>query len=136
MLPLYLFLLFAPADASRPHERLPLPTAEVNDLSGVWWCEGAFSGKAYVGAVLVTRHGSLYRLQYTVTDGIPYDGFGLLRDNVLSVTWTQGKMQGVASYRVQSASRLEGRYVYYGEGRTDGKTYRENLTLLRRLPGE
>ena len=136
MVSLYLLFALASSDVTRQPERLPLPLeSAAHDLEGAYWVEGRFGDKTYLGTALVGRHGDLYEIQYATTAG-GYSGFGLLSGGLLSIGWTQGTSRGVVAYRVLPGSVLDGRYVIHNGKGTDGKVYRETLTLLRRMPKE
>lgn len=137
MLPLYLFFLFAPADTHRQSERLPLPTAEADDLSGIYLCEGRQGTKAYAGACVVTRVGSTYLFAWQASGELSNTtGIGFRDGDRVQVGWSTPNGKGVTSYRLVGNGVLVGRWCTLTGGGTDGGVHSETLTLLKRLPVE
>jgi hypothetical protein len=99
------------------------------DLPGTYACEGTQSGGVvYEGTVEVVRDEGTYQLLWTL-DEQQYIGIGILRNDVLAVSY-YGNPPGLVLYHIESSPsgpRLVGQWTVLG-GR--GQLYSETLTKV------
>jgi hypothetical protein len=95
-------------------------------VSGVYLCEGTNpDGSAYKGFVEIAALNSTYLVHWVMADGVEVLGVGILKSNMLSVSYFGGT-PAVAVYRVDG-DRLVGEWTMGG---AEGKIYSETLTRM------
>jgi hypothetical protein len=88
---------------------------------GTYKMEGANpDGRAYAGTVTIEQNGLNYKLHWTLGDAGQQQqyGQGILQDGILSVSYldVSGQDYGVASFKVVSDTRLEGKWASFESG--------------------
>ena len=111
------------AAASEPDAQ---STAKKTDPTGVYLCEGMNpDGHRYRGIVQIAAVDETFLVRWTLSDDIEVTGVGILRNDVLSVSYFGGT-PAVVVYKVD-AEKLVGEWTMGG---ADGKTYAETLTRV------
>ena len=96
------------------------------DPSGVYLCEGMNpDGHRYRGIVQIAAIEDTFLVRWTLADDIEVTGVGILRNDVLSVSYFGGT-PAVVVYKVDP-EKLVGEWTMGG---ADGKTYAETLTRV------
>jgi hypothetical protein len=96
------------------------------DPSGVYLCEGTNpDGHRYRGIVQIAAVEDTFLVRWTLSDDIEVTGVGILRNDMLSVSYFGGT-PAVVVYKVD-AEKLVGEWTMGG---ADGKTYAETLTRV------
>ena len=96
------------------------------DPSGVYLCEGTNpDGHRYRGIVQIAAIEDTFLVRWTLSDDIEVTGVGILRNDVLSVSYFGGT-PAVVVYKVD-AEKLVGEWTMGG---ADGKTDAEPLTRV------
>ncbi|HIK07194.1 MAG TPA: hypothetical protein IGS40_21300 [Trichormus sp. M33_DOE_039] len=87
------------------------------DITGQYKCKGKnVDGSTYDGTANITKKGSVYYVKWSVGKQ-NFNGIGILQGNVLAVSY-YGNFSGVAAYRIESSSRLVGRWTTRRQGTT------------------
>ena len=111
------------AAASEPDAQA---TAKKTDPSGVYLCEGMNpDGHRYRGIVQIAAIEDTFLVRWTLSDDIEVTGVGILRNDMLSVSYFGGT-PAVVVYKVD-AEKLVGEWTMGG---ADGKTFAETLTRV------
>ena len=112
------------AAASEPD---PQSTAKkAGDPSGVYLCEGMNpDGHRYRGIVQIAAVDDTFLVRWTLSDDIEVTGVGILRNDMLAVSYFGGT-PAVVVYKVD-AEKLVGEWTMGG---ADGKTFAETLTRM------
>ena len=96
------------------------------DPSGVYLCEGTNpDGHRYRGIVQIAAIEDTFLVRWTLSDEIEVTGVGILKNDMLSVSYFGGT-PAVVVYKVD-AEKLVGEWTMGG---ADGKTYAETLTRV------
>ena len=105
---------------------LAVPALSVaQDLSGVYQCEGVGpNGKPYRGTVEIAKNEQTYRVKWTIAPDGVYLGIGILKDDMLAVSYF-GQVVGVVLYKIEKGPRLVGEWTVIG---ADGQVFSETLT--------
>ena len=101
-------------------------TAKKPDPTGVYLCEGMNpDGHRYRGIVQIAAVDDTFLVRWTLSDDIEVTGVGILRNDMLAVSYFGGT-PAVVVYKVD-AEKLVGEWTMGG---ADGKTYAETLTRV------
>jgi len=99
---------------------------KVSDPSGVYLCEGTNpDGKRYRGIVQIAAVDDTFLVRWTLSDDIEVTGVGILRNDMLAVSYFGGT-PAVVVYKVDP-EKLVGEWTMGG---ADGKTFAETLTRM------
>ena len=111
------------AAASEPDQSTAKKLA---DPSGVYLCEGTNpDGHRYRGIVQIAAVEDTFLVRWTLSDEIEVTGVGILRNDMLAVSYFGGT-PAVVVYKVD-AEKLVGEWTMGG---ADGKTFAETLTRV------
>ena len=107
----------------------PLAQAAPNDdLSGLYRCEGTNpDGKPYRGTVEIVKNDQTYRVKWTMGQRGASFGIGVVRGDVLAVSYYTGGNLGVVVYRIVKGPQLIGEWTVLG---ADGQLFPEKLTKM------
>ncbi|HRH44168.1 MAG TPA: hypothetical protein PKY82_21225 [Pyrinomonadaceae bacterium] len=113
-------------------------TAAVKEIAGSYGVKGTnVNGQGtYEGNLTITKRGEVYQFSWDV-GGSKYDGVGVLTDNAIAVSYTEGadgKGCGVALYKIGSDGSLDGKSGYWGSD--NGETEKATRTSGTDLAGE
>lgn len=105
----------APANSSTTSSS---PTAAPKNIAGDYDATGTNvnGGGAYKASLVVTPRDDVYQFSWN-SGGKAYDGVGVLTDNTVAVSYTDGangKGCGVVLYKIGSDGSLDGRSGYWG----------------------
>ena len=101
--------------------------ADANSLTGVYACEGVNpDGHPYTAVLEVVQYGEHIRARWTFPDGPPVLGLGLLRDEVLAISYFSQGTVGLVVYRVVDDKMTVGEWITAGAR----GVHRESLTKL------
>jgi hypothetical protein len=108
---------------------LPLAQAAPNDdLSGVYRCEGTNpDGKPYRGTVEIVKNDQTYRVKWTMGQRGASFGIGVVRGDMLAVSYYTSGNLGVVVYRIAKGPQLIGEWTVLG---ADGQLFPERLTKM------
>jgi hypothetical protein len=118
---------------------MPLAQAAPNDdIAGVYRCEGMNpDGKPYRGTVEIVKNDQTYRVKWTMGQRGASFGIGVVRGDMLAVSYYTGGNLGVVVYRIVKGPQLIGEWTVLG---ADGQLFPEKLTrmgvLAKGLPEE
>jgi hypothetical protein len=84
------------------------------------------SGKPYRTIVEIAKDGQTYVLRWRNQEGAAV-GIGILRNDVLAVSYFTGRDLGVVVYRIEKGPTLTGQWGIFG---ADGQLYPETLTRV------
>jgi hypothetical protein len=98
------------------------------DITGVYRCEGTNpDGSSYQGLVRIIREDETYQVRWHKGDRIISLGVGLVRDDLLSVSYVASGNIGVIVYRIKKGPQLDGEWTILG---ASDKVLSETLTKL------
>jgi len=104
--------------------------AKQPDLAGTYRCEGLNpEGKTYEGTVEISKQEQTYRLKWMTPPAGVSVGIGIVKGDVLAVSYFDGAMMGVVLYKIEKGPKLVGEWTVIG---TEGHVYPETLTKLGR----
>lgn len=102
-------------------------SAQEVDLGGTYQCEGvSVRGNPYRGIVEIVKDDQTYVVRWVSREG-PAVGIGILRGDLLAVSYFTGSDVGVVVYRIEPGPRLRGEWSILG---ADGHLHPETLTKL------
>lgn len=107
----------------------PAPRAAQNEasLAGVYICEGLNpEGHPYTAVLEIAEYGQHIRARWTFPDGPPAFGVGLLRDQVLAISYFGPRSVGLIVYQVEDDKIVAGEWIVAGAR----GVYRESLTKV------
>lgn len=120
-------LRFAVAVAALTLALPSLALAQESNLVGVYRCEGVSpGGSPYRTVVEITKDEDTYELRWRAAQGNAV-GIGIVRGDVLAVSYFTGANMGVVLYRIEKGPKLTGEWSVFG---SDGHRYPETLTKL------
>ncbi len=97
------------------------------DLAGTYRCDGVSpGGKAYRSVVEIVKDDKTYVVRWLSREG-PAVGIGIVRSDVLAVSYFTGRQVGVVVYRIEKGPKLTGQWSLLG---ADGQLYPETLTKV------
>ena len=89
------------------------PAVPEDEIAGVYECRGVGpEGNLYGGLVQIVKSGEIYRLQWFIGDENQF-GMGVVRDNVLVVSYLSRTGTGVVLYRIKP-DQLVGEWMLFG----------------------
>ncbi len=89
--------------------------ADEPDIAGVYDCQGTeMDGNKYTAKVEIRRVGDAYAVSWAKGGGLMAVGVGLRRGNVLSVSFTNKEMGGIAVYTVAKDRTMAGEWTEVG----------------------
>lgn len=98
-------------------------------LDGVYRSEGVNpDGTKYRGTVEIAKDDQTYLVRWLARQ-VTSIGIGIVRGDVLAVSYYTGTNIGVALYRIEKGPRLTGEWTVLG---ADGQRYPETLTKMGR----
>lgn len=98
------------------------------DLTGVYACEGQNpDGSAYSGRVEIVKWQDAYLVRWTIPSTSQVVGIGILRGDVLAVSYFGGS-PAIVVYSVSADDRLDGKWTLVG---ADGAVFSETLTRMK-----
>jgi hypothetical protein len=107
---------------------------EQPDVAGVYRCEGTNpDGSRYRGVVEIRKEADTYRVSWTMSQRASALGIGILRGDVLAVSYFTGESLGVVAYRMEKGGQLIGEWAVLGAG---GLTRPETLSRMGMLADE
>jgi hypothetical protein len=101
------------------------------DVAGVYRCEGTNpDGSQYRGVVEIEKDADTYRVRWTMSQRATALGIGIMRDDVLAVSYFTGESLGVVAYHREKGGQLIGEWAVLGAG---GRLRPETLTRMGML---
>jgi hypothetical protein len=102
--------------------------APYDDLAGVYRCEGTNpDGKPYRGTVEIVKNDQTYRVKWSMGQRSASFGIGVVRGDMLAVSYYTGGNLGVVVYRIAKGPQLIGEWTVLG---ADGQLFPEKLTKM------
>ena len=122
-------VLLATPSTSRAQDRQPsAPSTSERDLAGVYRCEGVNpDGRTYRGIVEMSKDDRTYRVKWTMGQGGTSVGIGMVRGDVLAVSYYTGQNVGLVMYKIDKGIQLTGEWAVLG---ADGQLRPETLTKV------
>lgn len=92
-------------------------SAWAQEVVGVYECEGVNpDGSTYRGEVEISKDEDTYRVSWTMSERATALGIGILRGDVLAVSYFTGESLGVVAYRIEKGGQLVGEWAVLGAG--------------------
>jgi hypothetical protein len=113
------------------HATVPTVCAaqQVAPIDGVYRSDGVNpNGTKYRGTVEIAKDDQTYLVRW-LSQQVTSIGIGILRGDVLAVSYFTGNNIGIALYHVEKGPRLIGEWTVLG---SDGQRYPETLTKMGR----
>jgi hypothetical protein len=102
--------------------------APYDDIAGVYRCEGTNpDGKPYRGTVEIVKNDQTYRVKWSMGQRGASFGIGVVRGDMLAVSYYTGGNLGVVVYRIAKGPQLIGEWTVLG---ADGQLFPEKLTRM------
>jgi hypothetical protein len=101
------------------------------EVEGVYRCEGTNpDGSRYRGVVEIRKDADTYRVSWTMSQRASALGIGILRGDVLAVSYFTGESLGIVAYRMEKGGQLIGEWAVLGAG---GQIRPETLSRMGML---
>ena len=122
----------APPPGAEAPPAVPADPAAKPSVAGIYLCEGTNpDGSAYQGLVEIAAIDNTYLVHWVMANGTEVLGVGILRSDMLSVSYFGGT-PAVAVYRIDG-DKLLGEWTMGG---AEGMLYSETLTRMPEGPRE
>src|SRR5689334_7451785 len=110
-----LVLLFNPSLSLAQDRPEPPATTTERDLAGMYRCEGTNpDGRTYRGLVEIAKDDHTYRVRWTLGQGGTSVGIGMVRGDVLAVSYYTGQNVGLVMYKIDKGMQLTGEWAVLG----------------------
>ena len=120
-------VLLTAALPSRAQDQPPASTPE-RDLAGTYRCEGTNpDGRTYRGIVEMVKDDRTYRVRWTMGQGGTSVGIGMVRGDLLAVSYYTGQNVGLVMYKIDKGVQMIGEWAVLG---ADGQLLPETLTKV------